>query len=199
MLIEYGKTIAYICPYCGRLTKRNITLFDLPPEGACFYCGDEACGECVLTVRHKKDKYLFEVACTACDDRHKFTLKHSGFWKKQLAVLSCPQTMVDIMFIGEDECIDRELAKQNAMYREAEEEIRSTPEIGIYFEIIRVVNELSKEGGISCGVCGRKNFDIELDDSGVRITCRDCRAEAVVGITADSLMELLETGTIVLE
>ncbi len=199
MLIEYLKTIAYICPECGRLTKKSITLFDLPSSGASFYCDDKACGECVVRVTHKKDKYIFDVACTACDDRHKFTLKHSGFWKKELLVLSCPQTLVDIMFVGNEGAIDGELCKQNMLYMEAEEQMRQTPELGIYFEIIRVVNELAKDKKINCSLCDNRHYDIELDDCGIRIICSQCGGEAVVEISHESLKKLLKTGTIVLE
>ncbi len=199
MLIEYSKTIAYICPNCGRLTIRNISLFDLPSSGASFYCEDEDCGECVLRVFHKKDKYVFDTECTACDDRHLFTLKRSNFWKKELTVLACPQTLVDILFIGDEEKVREELKNQNEMYMQAEEEIRSSASLGIYFEIIRVVNELAKNGEIICEGCHGDDFDIELDDSGIRITCRECASEAIVKISEESLKELLESGTIVLE
>ncbi len=157
------------------------------------------CRERVLDVMHKNDKYVFNVACTACDERHRFTLKRRTFWKKPLTVLSCPQTLVDIMFIGEEKSIDEELKKQNALYMEATEEMCRSTELGLYFEIIQIVNELAKTDNIHCGMCDGKQFDIVLEDAGVKITCVECGSEAIVEINVKSLEELLETGTIVLE
>ncbi|MEE0944943.1 MAG: hypothetical protein UIM24_05800 [Clostridia bacterium] len=199
MLVNYSNSIAYICPYCGRLTERDITLFDLPASGAVFCCSENGCGEPIISVSHKKDKYVFEVLCTACDDRHKFTISRSGLWRKELLVLTCPQTTVDIMFIGSKGRITEELKKQSELYREAEAEISSSPMLSIYFDIIRVINEIAKNNKISCSKCESENFDIELDDSGVRITCRDCFASAVIPINTESLHNLLQTGTLVLE
>ncbi len=199
MLVNYSNSLAYICPYCGRLTERDITLFDLPQSGATFCCSEQSCREPIVSVSHKKDKYVFEVLCTACDDRHKFTISHSGFWRKELLVLTCPQTTVDIMFIGSRERIGEELKKQNELYLEAEAEISSNPMLGIYFDLIRIINDIAKNDKIICSNCGSKGFDIELDDSGIKVTCRDCFADTVVGVNSESLKELLETGTLVLE
>lgn len=198
MLVEYNKSIAYICPYCGRLTERDISLFDLPKNGAVFSCSEKSCGAKVVTISSKKDKYIAEVLCTACGEKHRFTLKHSSFWRKELLVLTCPETTVDIMFIGEKERIEDELKKQNALYREAEAEICANPEISIYFDIIREINNIAKNNKIVCAVCGSGDFDLELTDEGVLISCRDCSAQKIIPVSVDSLMELLETGTIVL-
>ncbi len=199
MLVDYSNSIAYICPYCGRLTERDITLFDLPASGAVFCCSEKGCQEPIISVVHKKDKYVFEVLCTVCDDRHKFTINRQGFWRKELLVLTCPQTTVDIMFAGNKERITEELKKQTELYREAEAEISASPMLSIYFDIIGAVNNIAKNSKISCSKCESKSFDIELDDSGVRITCRDCSAETVVPISTQSLNKLLQTGTLVLE
>ncbi|MBS7297473.1 MAG: hypothetical protein KIG65_00140 [Eubacteriales bacterium] len=199
MLVNYSNSIAYICPYCGRLTEKDITLFDLPASGAVFCCSENGCGEPIITVNHKKDKYVFEVLCTACDDRHKFVVSRSGFWRKELMVLTCPQTTVDIMFVGNKQLITEELKKQNELYREAEAEISANPGLSIYFDIIRFINDIAKNNLISCLKCPSESFDIELDDSGIRITCRDCHANKVIPISPESLKDLLTAGTIVLE
>ena len=199
MLVNYSNRIAYICPYCGRLTEQNITLFNLPPSGAVFRCSESGCGEPVVSVVHKKDKYVFEVLCTACDDRHKFTISRKAFWHKELLVLTCPQTTVDIMFAGSKDMITDELKKQNELYRQAEAEISSSPMLSIYFEIIGAVNNIAKENRISCSGCNSESFDIELIDQGVKITCRDCSADTVIPITAEALDNLLQVRTLVLE
>lgn len=199
MPIDYSKIIAYICPCCGKLTKREITLFDLPISGTVFSCFDGGCGEPVVSVTHKKDKYVFDVLCTVCDTQHKFTISHSGLWRKELIVLSCPQTDVGIIFIGEMDDICEELQKQNELYSEAEAEISSNPMLSVYFDIIHAINDISKSGRLICSSCGKREFDAELIDAGIKLTCRSCPASAVIPISTESLNKLLQTGTLVLE
>lgn len=198
MLYEYNKHIAYICPYCGKLTTRDITLFDLPKNGADFYCSDEMCKEKIITASHKRDRYVFEVKCTACDSTHTFRMKHSNFWSNDLTVLSCPETSVDILFLGKKEKIEKELVYQNELYREAEREISESESLGVYFGVIRIVNLLSKEDKISCSKCGGKAFNIELTDDGVKLSCRHCDAEALLGLDINSIQKLIDEHEIIL-
>lgn len=196
MLIDLRKSVAYICPYCGKLSIRDISFFDLPNGRSQFRCQDPDCGKDIVEISHKKEKYLFEVICTVCNDKHTFTLKPSSLWKKNLVVLACPNTTVGIMFTGDKDCVEEELERQNALYLEAEKEIASSPELSIYFEIITLINQIAKNGGISCKLCMCDAFDIELDDTGVVVTCRDCKAEAIIEITPDSLAKLIKDGKI---
>ena len=199
MLYEYNKSIAYICPYCGKLTTRDITLFDLPKHGADFFCSDEMCGEKIMSVSHKRDRYVFEVKCTACDSTHTFRMKHSNFWPDDLTILSCPNTSVDILFLGKKEKIEEELIHQNELYREAEQEISESASLGIYFGVIRIVNLLAKEDKINCSKCGGKAFNIELVDDGVKLSCRNCDAEALLGLDINSIQTLIDEHKIVLK
>ncbi len=196
MLIDLKKSVAYICPYCGKLSIRDISFFDLPNGRSVFRCQDSDCNREIVEISHKKEKYIFEVICTVCNDKHTFTLKPSSLWKKSLVVLACPNTTVGIMFTGDRETVNEELERQNALYLEAEKEIASSPELSIYFEIITVINRISKDGKISCNSCGMGAFDIELDEMGVLVTCRDCGAEALIEINPDALKKLITDGKI---
>ncbi len=196
MLIDLKKSVAYICPYCGKLSLRDISFFDLPNGRSVFHCQDPACNKEIVEISHKKEKYVFEVICTVCNDKHTFTLKPSSLWKKSLVVLACPNTTVGIMFTGDKETVEEELERQNALYLEAEKEIAASPELSIYFEIITLINQIAKDGGISCESCSSGDFDIELDEMGVLVSCRNCGAEAIIEISPDALENLIVNGKI---
>lgn len=197
MLLEYSRCMGYICPYCGRLTKRGISLFDIPPGGAGFMCSEPTCGAKVLSISTKKDKYVAETVCTACGEKHKFTFRRKNFWQKKL-VLSCPETSVDILFFGDKDEVEEELKKQDTLYREAEAAICEDPGIQLYFDIIREVNRIAKENNVICGRCGSKKADIELVDDGIHLVCRDCGADKIIEVSDKAYMNLLDEGTIVL-
>ena len=199
VLGQYSKCIAYICPYCGRLTKRHIGLFDIPHGKTELCCSEENCGEPVLILGITKDKYAIDAVCSACGEMHRFTLKSSLFWQKDIAVLSCPETMVDIVFFGDEDKVDAELEGQDELYREAAEDINRTPELRIYFDLIHIINEIAKQNNVVCSRCGGSQADVELTDEGILIICRGCGATKLIKVCRQSCDELLETGTIVLE
>ncbi|MDO4618878.1 MAG: hypothetical protein Q4B31_05070 [Clostridia bacterium] len=199
MLVDYKKSIAYICPYCGKMTLKDITFFDLPNGKSTFYCSDRLCQKEIVTVNHKKDKYVFEVLCTVCNDKHNFTIKPSSLWKKELIVLACPNTTVGIMFTGDKDNVEEELKRQNDLYLEAEKEIAASPELSIYFDLITLINQIAKNGDINCLSCGMGAFDIELDEMGIIVTCRDCGAEKIIEIGPEALEQLITDGEINLE
>lgn len=197
MLLDYNRRMAYMCPYCGHLTERDISLFDIPPGGAEFLCSEPACGAKVLTLAEKKDKYVSEIFCTACGAKHRFTFSKNSFWQKKL-VFACPETLVDILFFGTDDEVEAELIKLENLYREAEEEICGTPEMQLYFDIIREVNRIAKESKVVCGKCGSQKASIELAEEGIRIVCRECGADKIIEVSDSAYMDLLYEGTIVL-
>lgn len=199
VLEQYSKCIAYICPCCGRLTKRELGLFDIPHGRTKLCCSNEACGCAVVEMGISKDKYTVDALCSACGERHRFTLRRSAFWQKDLLVLSCPETLVDIVFFGDEEKVSDEIEEQGELYREAEEDIIHTPEFGIYFELIHIINEIAKRNNVICSRCSGTGADVELTDEGIVIVCRGCGAKKLIRISSDACNELLETGTIVLE
>lgn len=199
MLYELNQNVAYICHLCGKLTQRSVTPFNLSRGGTDFYCSNELCGEKILSIKDKRDRYIFNVTCTACDAVHTFYVKHSSFWNDELCIFSCPNTSVDILFLGKDDKIKNELIKQNMLYREAEREISESASLGVYFEVIRIVNLFAKENKISCSVCDEKAFNIELVDSGILISCRACGASALLGLDNNSIRHLIDDGKITLK
>lgn len=199
MLVDYSSYIAYICPYCGKLTERRLGVFDIPASGASLRCSNKSCGAEIVTITPKKDKYILETLCTACGEKHRMNFKRKGFFGKKKSVIACPQTSVEILFLGEEEQIKDELQQQAELYREAEEAIRSDASLNLYFGIIGEVNRIAKEGTVQCTHCGAQEADIELTDAGVLIECRNCEAKRLIPVTTESYEELLNTSTIMLD
>lgn len=94
MLLEYSRCMGYICPYCGRLTKRGISLFDIPPGGADLCVQSRPAAQKVLSISTKKDKYVAETVCTACGEKHKFTFRRKNFWQKKLVLSALKRRLI---------------------------------------------------------------------------------------------------------
>lgn len=199
LILENKKHFAYICPYCGRVCERDISVFNLPKSGAKFNCTELGCNAPIVTFSVKNDKYVIETVCTACGEKHKYFIKQDSLWEKKKIVLTCPETSVAILFFGEKAEVQRELAHQEELYREAQDELLENPELKIYFNLVQIVNEIAKREKVVCGKCGEKHAQIELSDEGVVIKCIACGGKKVLPPTQEAIDDLLETGTIVLE
>ena len=199
MLLEYNRYIAYSCPVCGQTTKRKITPFNISGSKGCFLCGDNMCKNKIITIIEKKDKYIIEFLCAACGGTHRFTVSRNGFWRNDIIIINCPETMLDMIVVGTSENVDKNIKKQQEMYHKAEEELYQDPSLRLYFDIIGAVNDIAKSGNVACANCTKNVADIELIDDAVLITCRNCGTKKVIPVTEEAFKELSETGTIVLE
>lgn len=198
MLLDYTTYAAYICPYCGKVNERTLSIFDIPKNGLSLVCTNKWCGAGIAVIKPSGDKYAVETECTACGSRHQMKFRKDKFWRKKQLTVTCPETMMDIMFFGGQNDIKKALKEQEQLLHDAETEIYSDPELGLYFGIISAVNDIAKKNKVTCSVCGSHKADVSLTDDGILIECRDCGACKLYGINTEALEELLKTGTIVL-
>ena len=199
MLLDYNTYVAYICPYCGKITGRMISIFDISKNGLQLNCTDNGCGAKIASIRLAGDKYIVETECNACGGKHRVKLRRGAFWKKKQTVISCPETLMEILFIGAREDVFNAVKEQEKFLLETEAEIYSDPALSIYFDLIGAVNNIAKNNNVTCSVCGSHKADVRLIDEGIQIVCRGCGADRIYKVDTATLNELLKTGTIVLE
>ena len=198
MLLDYNNYIAYICPYCGRLSERNITIFDIQKPGLSLKCQSPMCSADIGIIKPSGGKYNLELVCSACGEKHHRSFRSDTFWQKKKIVVSCPETMVDIFFAGDYDDVQNELKQQDEMYREAEKAIHSDPGLQLYFTIIGEINKISKENKVTCAHCGSSQADMELCSDGIRLECRSCGAEKTIGVCSEELDRLIREGEIII-
>lgn len=198
MIKEFKKSIGYICPCCSAITVRDINLFDFSGSTAAeFLCTNSMCVHTNVRVSQKKDKYAISVHCPICDDTHIYNIRKITMWHNDFFVLRCPESGFGVLFIGSDKRIRDEIADQESVINELEEDFTVSEELSIIFEAVEHINELAKGDKISCS-CGSRNIAIEIDNDFITLYCRDCMSERKIRTDASSLEELLKMSTIVL-
>ena len=197
MILEPKKTtVAYRCPECGAGVLSIVGMFSLSANRLKLKCD---CGKSELDVVLQDDKVRLTVPCIFCRKPHVFTVNKQIFYGRDLFVIPCPYSDINICFMGEENHVRAELARSELELLDMLEEngisdfsafggdgeVLPDPQV---FEIIMfVVHDLEAEGKIYCRCPdGEGEYDAEMTDGGIRIFCRKCGAQSI--IPTDSLI-----------
>ena len=196
MVLESKQTtLAYRCPHCAAGVMSAVSLFALKADMVKLKC---TCGKSELSAVDTKDgKVRLSVPCMACPEPHTFTVNRSLFFGKELFILPCPYTGMSLACMGETNLVKAELARGElelldllekmgvtdltSLKREEEEPTLTDPQI--LDVVMFVINDLDAEGKIYCKCDPTENgrqYDAEVLDDGVRVTCRKCGASRLI-------------------
>lgn len=190
-------TVAYRCPHCGAGVMSVVGLFNLTADMMKLKC---SCGESEMTIVYGKDgKIRFTVPCILCPTPHNFTVSSSLFFGKELFVLPCPYSDINICMMGETNYVKAELSRTELELLDLlekngldsfdafhGEQFLTDPQVT---EIVTyVIKELDAEGKIRCRCDGGEEgeYDAEIRRDGIHVSCRRCGASK--HIPTDSLI-----------
>lgn len=103
------RRIAFRCPECGKTIIAPLNLFSLSGEPLKLSC---ECGEYTLVMQVTDDRKIeVSVPCLACPKNHIYKLSSQLVFNRELFVLQCAYSGLDICFIGEKDKVDDALSK----------------------------------------------------------------------------------------
>ena len=189
-------TIAYFCPYCTHSVQSVVGIFSLSGDMIRIRCTCDKEVEACLTVSYTVDrKVRLSVPCIFCPSPHNFVISSEVFFGKELFVLSCPYTGLDIAFTGGNNHVkaasDIAVSQMVALMDQAglpnlpsihknKEDFEDAGHIG---EIIRfMLAELGEDGKIDCNCKENSQYavDFGIDSSGVQVFCHTCGAKTLL-------------------
>ncbi len=180
-------TVAYRCPRCGAGVMSVVGFFNLSADMIKLKCD---CGGSEMTVMRGKDgKINFSVPCILCPEPHRFTLSSNNFFTKDLFLLPCPYSGINIAMMGEVNSVKAELARTELELLDMLEksgienfdEIKGEQTLSdpqVLEILIYVIKELDEEGKIYCH-CEEdrgKEYEIEFLRESMKVTCKCCGA-----------------------
>lgn len=194
MVIEPKQTtLAYRCPHCGAGIMSAVGIFALGGDMLKLKC---TCGKSELTAVLSKDgKVRLTVPCILCATPHNYTLSSSVFFGKDLFTLPCPYTDFNVAFLGEANAVKAELARTELElldlmeesglkdFETAHSDEASLSDPQIRDIVMFVIQDLDAEGKIFCKCAKEENgrqYDAEILEDGVRVTCRKCAATRLI-------------------
>lgn len=216
------RIIAFRCPICGTAIVGDLNLFILGGQElslACKECGEDAPA---LSAKLKKDgKIQLVIPCLTCPNPHHFTVDTQVIFSRELFVLQCPLTALDLCFVGDEAHVEKALEENRKELLELtsgewmdedfdEEEEFSEEELSemqkhpplldehLMGQMLYLVRELAQDGKIYCS-CGEKHVDFHLLPDGIAFSCPKCQAARVFPAHSESdLQRLSELDALIL-
>ena len=175
MVAKLQTHIAYRCPECGAVVYAFVGRFALAANLIRTKC---PCGHSALDITvTNDDKIRLSVPCVFCKQNHNFVVSQNIFFERDLFLLNCPYTNMDICFIGEKEKIDSEVERAEKELKkllssfEAEsisdiqpidmDEEEVLPDAAVYDTIRFLMKELEADNALDCP-CHSGKYDLTI-------------------------------------
>ena len=181
--------VAYRCPECGDMIYGLVSPVMLASGMLRLKC---SCGKSALDVSKTNDgKIRISAPCVYCRQNHSYVLSDSIFFERDIFLLNCPYSNMDIAFVGEKEKIDEAAVENEKALRKiitdmdgetladiqptdmSDEEI--LPDAAVYDCIRFIVKDLEAEGAVDCP-CHGGSYDLRYAPDGIQVYCTDCGA-----------------------
>ena len=153
----------------------------------------ECGGSEMVMVKTGDGKVRFTVPCMLCPKPHNFTVSTNLFFDKELFVLPCPYSDLNVAMMGESNHVKAELSRTELklldMLEESgaqsldvfhSEQYLTDPQV---LEIVSyMIKELDEEGKIYCGCPDGEegDYELEMTAEGLKVSCRRCGASKTV-------------------
>lgn len=201
MILEpKNATLAYRCPHCGSGVISAVSPFSIGADMIKLKC---ECGKSEMQLVFGSDgKVRISVPCMLCPKPHNFTVSKSILFGRDLFLLPCPYSDINICFMGDTNKVKAELSKTElelldmleksgieggieALHAADSAEILPDPQI--YDIIMFVIRDLEEENKIFCRCKpGEGQYEAEVLDYGINVRCTKCGASQM--IPTDSLL-----------
>lgn len=194
--------IAYRCSECATVTVGLVGEFALSASMLRLKC---QCGESALDITLTNDKKLkLSVPCVFCKDKHSYVVSQGIFFDKDIFLLNCPYTSIDISFIGKKNKIDLAIEENSRVLEKLiadlgcenfkdlqpidmdDDEI--LPDASVYDTIRLLIKDMESEGTIDCP-CHSGAYDLRYAPGGIMVFCPECMASHTFDCTSGAATE----------
>ena len=203
-------TLAYRCPHCGAGVMTVVNLFNLKGSLVRLKCD---CGKSAMEAELCKEGTVrLTVPCIFCRKPHSYNVSSKMFFSKDIFLLPCPYSDINIGFVGEENNVKAELARtelelldmleENGIsdFKSLHGDEEDMPDSQVLDVVSYIVGELDAEGKIYCkcfpegrepladGELDREDseYEVEITGEGVEVSCARCGAKRV--IPTDSML-----------
>lgn len=102
MILNASNKIAVKCGGCGNYNVSDFNIFALKKNNV-IKC---ECGNDIVLIGFNDKDIIFRINCIACDTDHIFKVNRRNILEKNINILSCPNTGMEIAFFGKTPYID---------------------------------------------------------------------------------------------
>ncbi len=200
MILKPHQThIAYRCPECGTTIYGFVGKFALSAGMLRLKC---SCDKSFADISFTADeKVRISVPCLYCKQNHNYVVSQSIFFGREIFLLNCPYSNMDICFIGDKEQTDKEIQRTGEelerLLRDLEseslkdiqpidvDEDEVLPDPTVYDAMRFLVKELEYDNKIDCP-CHSGSYDLRFCKEGIQVFCPECGASHIFDTRAES-------------
>ncbi len=194
MLIDTSITIAYKCTSCGSFEFFNVSMFTLTYRKSCVLpCRCRK--SCVSIKQEGEGSYLISIPCIGCDNEHTYLIAKKPMLLGETVVLNCPETGMQICFIGRDEAVRRKVDSLEEEFDELmdtygyENYFRNTQ---VMFDTLNHIHDIALKGNLSCE-CGDSEIELVLLSDCILLRCGRCGgSQTIPAAKNEDLREVLK-------
>lgn len=173
MIKSLSKTIAYICPFCYTSNQFQIGIFKFSGgASADLFCAEDTCRHPCGKIIPVHDKLKIITDCPICGEVHTYMLSQNALWNAELMTFTCPNTGVNIFFIGTKANVTRSVDENNRMLSEIADE-ESDNEFFMMQEMFEKLQDALNKKKISCR-CGCKEILVDFASDELILKCEKC-------------------------
>ncbi len=180
MLVATQTMLAMRCPECGMLEYHKLSRFDF--VGGRTVQVRCSCGALKLGVAKKGKDCLLQVRCVVCEGMHMRSLKGRLLWTEEIVPLFCPDTGVELGYIGPLQKVKRlaqnKRDEMGILFNEltGEDYFHNSE---VMSRVLTHILDLVENGLLSCQ-CGNYNIGVEIFPDRLELRCPKCGAVSVV-------------------
>lgn len=199
MLIDIIRYVAFICPFCSKISIHIISPFDFSGNRkVSLNCDSDGCFDRPVTISLKNKKFKINVDCPVCSSVHTFTINEEAFWAKDLAEFKCSESGIAVLITGSKEAVETDIINKSSEYEQFVDSYDSDMEFDILTEIFDCLNALKSLGKLKCE-CGNEDIVIIPGADNITVTCNHCGKTRSVHPTEDTLIKLLNSKMFILK
>jgi hypothetical protein len=181
MLIDTSITIAYKCTSCGSFEFFNVSMFTLTYKKNCgLSCRCRK--SCISMEQEGGNGYLVNIPCIGCGNEHTYLITKKSMLLGETTVLNCPETGMQICFIGRDEAVRRKVDSLEEEFDELmdtygyENYFRNTQ---VMFDTLNHIHDIALKGNLSCE-CGDSDIELVLLSDCILLRCGRCGGNRII-------------------
>ncbi len=187
MLIDTRVTIAYKCHSCGTFEFFNTSLFKfLHKKEHILTCRCTNSSLVITEDCHKE--YRIRIPCIGCGNDHIFMLPRKGLLSKIVNVLYCPETGVQLCFIGNDGDVRKKI---DNLERELDELINLFgydnyfKNTQVMFDVLNRIHDIAEQGNLICE-CGNKDIELVMLPDEIHLKCIKCPGNKIIKASSNN-------------
>lgn len=169
------------CPHCGTLEPEVLTVFSFSGRRPARF--DCECGKNRLTLTTRDHTtYSLSFYCLVCETTHMVPLTAFQLWTSPMEVIQCPDTEVELGYLGEPGRIRHALQMQRSLGELLPKDLSISEfftNADVMYEVLSMLHNIAKSGNLYCE-CGNDNIQVDLYPEKLELRCPSCSSLSII-------------------